>query len=83
MRCTAPPSHTRQVIKGKPVIFKAEPRVFAFDIETTKAPLKFPDAEIDQVCACVSVCSRERSVLERAANGVRQSPAHARSRRFT
>lgn len=38
-----------QTVKGKPVIFKAEPRVFAFDIETTKAPLKFPDAEIDQV----------------------------------
>lgn len=26
-----------------------EPRVFAFDIETTKLPLKFPDAEIDSI----------------------------------
>ncbi|CAL55806.1 DNA polymerase epsilon, catalytic subunit A,C-terminal [Ostreococcus tauri] len=28
---------------------KGEPRVCAFDIETTKLPLKFPDAEHDQV----------------------------------
>jgi len=28
---------------------KAEPRVLAFDIECTKAPLKFPDAAVDQV----------------------------------
>ncbi|KAA0145618.1 hypothetical protein FNF28_07844 [Cafeteria roenbergensis] len=28
---------------------KAEPRVLAFDIECTKAPLKFPDAATDQV----------------------------------
>ena len=28
---------------------KAEPRVLAFDIECTKAPLKFPDANVDQV----------------------------------
>ncbi len=46
-----------QTVKGKPVIFKAEPRVFAFDIETTKAPLKFPDAEIDQVCALPPPCA--------------------------
>lgn len=28
---------------------RAEPVVLAFDIETTKAPLKFPDAQTDQV----------------------------------
>ena len=28
---------------------RADPVVMAFDIETTKAPLKFPDQEIDQV----------------------------------
>ena len=33
----------------KDMLVKAEPRVLAFDIECTKAPLKFPDAEIDQV----------------------------------
>ncbi len=30
-------------------VLPAEPVVLAFDIETTKAPLKFPDANIDQV----------------------------------
>ena len=33
----------------KDMLVKAEPRVLAFDIECTKAPLKFPNAEIDQV----------------------------------
>lgn len=33
----------------KDMIVKAEPRVIAFDIECTKAPLKFPDAETDQI----------------------------------
>jgi len=28
---------------------RPEPRVCAFDIETTKLPLKFPDPEIDRV----------------------------------
>lgn len=28
---------------------RAEPVVFAFDIETTKMPLKFPDAETDAI----------------------------------
>jgi DNA polymerase epsilon subunit 1 len=28
---------------------KADLRVLAFDIETTKAPLKFPDSRFDQV----------------------------------
>lgn len=31
------------------MVDKAEPVVCAFDIETTKAPLKFPDAQVDQV----------------------------------
>ena len=30
------------------LIFRAEPRVCAFDIETTKLPLHFPNAEHDQ-----------------------------------
>lgn len=28
---------------------RAEPVVMAYDIETTKAPLKFPDAAFDQI----------------------------------
>ena len=28
---------------------KADLRIFAFDIETTKAPLKFPDSKFDQI----------------------------------
>lgn len=30
-------------------VSRAEPVVMAFDIETTKAPLKFPEAQTDQV----------------------------------
>lgn len=30
-------------------VSRAEPVVMAFDIETTKAPLKFPDSATDQV----------------------------------
>lgn len=33
------------------LIFRGEPRVCAFDIETTKLPLHFPNAEHDQVRA--------------------------------
>lgn len=31
------------------LVERPEPRVMAFDIETTKAPLKFPDSAVDQV----------------------------------
>lgn len=31
------------------MVEKAEPRVLAFDIETTKAPLKFPDVTLDRI----------------------------------
>lgn len=31
---------------------RAEPRICAFDIETTKLPLQFPNAEYDQVRGC-------------------------------
>ncbi|CAH0514574.1 unnamed protein product [Peronospora belbahrii] len=45
---TAPysPSHVR---RQKEMVDKAEPVVCAFDIECTKAPLKFPDAQVDQI----------------------------------
>ena len=41
-------THTT-VTRLKDMLDKAEPRVLAFDIECTKAPLKFPDAEHDQI----------------------------------
>jgi DNA polymerase elongation subunit (family B) len=36
-------------LEEKTASTKATPRVLAFDIECTKAPLKFPDAEHDEV----------------------------------
>ncbi|KAI5962583.1 POL2 [Candida pseudojiufengensis] len=38
-----------ELIEDKELIAFADPVILAFDIETTKAPLKFPDAKIDQV----------------------------------
>lgn len=35
--------------KRSDLLQRAEVRVCAFDIETTKLPLKFPDAEYDQI----------------------------------
>ncbi|KAK6204772.1 DNA-directed DNA polymerase epsilon, catalytic subunit A [Scheffersomyces amazonensis] len=37
------------LIEDKENIAFADPVILAFDIETTKAPLKFPDAKIDQI----------------------------------
>ncbi|XP_055908659.1 DNA polymerase epsilon catalytic subunit 1 isoform X2 [Eupeodes corollae] len=38
------------IIKSRPdILERPEPVVFAFDIETTKLPLKFPDAQTDQI----------------------------------
>ncbi|KAI3405326.2 POL2 [Candida oxycetoniae] len=37
------------IVEDKELIAFADPVVLAFDIETTKAPLKFPDSRIDQV----------------------------------
>jgi DNA polymerase epsilon subunit 1 len=38
-----------EIKREKDRVARAEPVVFAFDIETTKLPLKFPDASIDTV----------------------------------
>lgn len=35
--------------KRKELVVRPDPRVLAFDIETTKLPLKFPDAKIDHI----------------------------------
>ncbi|TDH74036.1 hypothetical protein CCR75_003841 [Bremia lactucae] len=45
---TAPYSPS-DVIRLTDMVDKAEPVVCAFDIECTKAPLKFPDAQVDQI----------------------------------
>lgn len=38
------------IITPRPdIIERPDPVVFAFDIETTKLPLKFPDAQTDQI----------------------------------
>ncbi|KAL7994229.1 putative DNA-directed DNA polymerase, family B, ribonuclease H-like superfamily [Plasmopara halstedii] len=37
------------VVRQKDMVDKAEPVVCAFDIECTKAPLKFPDTQVDQI----------------------------------
>jgi len=37
------------IIRQMERVARADPVVFAFDIETTKLPLKFPDAAIDSV----------------------------------
>jgi DNA polymerase epsilon subunit 1 len=38
-----------QVERLNEMLDKAEPRILAFDIECTKAPLKFPVAEVDEI----------------------------------
>lgn len=50
----------------------AEPRICAFDIETTKLPLQFPNAEYDQVHApCLWIVRLQWDALgvHRAVNG--------------
>jgi len=36
-------------LEKQDIVEKAEPRILAFDIECTKQPLKFPEAETDQI----------------------------------
>ncbi|KAG6954512.1 hypothetical protein JG688_00012321 [Phytophthora aleatoria] len=43
------PYSPSDVRRQKDMVDKAEPVVCAFDIECTKAPLKFPDAQVDQI----------------------------------
>ncbi|XP_019487455.1 PREDICTED: DNA polymerase epsilon catalytic subunit A [Hipposideros armiger] len=38
-----------EIIRRDDLVERPDPVVLAFDIETTKLPLKFPDAEIDQI----------------------------------
>ena len=39
----------RPILSDPDIETKANPRVLAFDIECTKAPLKFPNAEVDEI----------------------------------
>ena len=44
------------------LLARAEPRICAFDIETTKLPLQFPNAEHDQVLLImVATCETART----------------------
>lgn len=38
-----------KIIQDKELLEKPEFTILAFDIETTKEPLKFPDADIDKI----------------------------------
>ena len=46
-----PPSQDGQtsLVRRADLLQRAEPRICAWDIETTKLPLQFPNAEYDQV----------------------------------
>lgn len=40
---------TKKIVHLKEKLEKADLRILAFDIETTKAPLKFPDSRFDYI----------------------------------
>ena len=44
------------------ILSQSNPKIFAFDIETSKAPLKFPNAEVDSIYM-ISVMIDGRGVL--------------------
>lgn len=43
------PNYLPKIVPRPDLIERPEPIVLAFDIETTKLPLKFPDAATDQI----------------------------------
>jgi hypothetical protein len=49
---------------------RAEPRICAFDIETTKLPLQFPNAEYDQVIQSTSHARQGSVEAETRCGGV-------------
>ncbi|TPP56453.1 DNA polymerase epsilon catalytic subunit [Fasciola gigantica] len=61
------PSQPVELIKHEDTVAWPEPVVLAFDIETTKLPLKFPDSSVDQIMmisymldgAGYLICNRE------------------------
>ena len=64
-RCAAPPLQGGKISleRRADLLQRAEPRVCAFDIETTKLPLQFPNAEYDQVCVCQYISSAAALVV--------------------
>lgn len=50
------PGYLPEMIKNEDMVAWPEPIVLAFDIETTKLPLKFPDSAIDQVTLYIHIC---------------------------
>lgn len=53
---------TIQVKRQQHILSQADPKVFAFDIETSKAPLKFPNAEVDSIYM-ISIMIDGRGIL--------------------
>lgn len=51
-----------QVKRQEHILTQSNPKVFAFDIETSKAPLKFPNAEIDSIYM-ISIMIDGRGIL--------------------
>ncbi|CAD5218192.1 unnamed protein product [Bursaphelenchus okinawaensis] len=49
VECLNPETQKPSVVRNFDKVEPLEPVICAYDIETTKAPLKFPDAEVDQV----------------------------------
>uniref|UniRef100_A0A1I7SFS8 DNA polymerase epsilon catalytic subunit n=1 Tax=Bursaphelenchus xylophilus TaxID=6326 RepID=A0A1I7SFS8_BURXY len=49
VQCLNPETQKPSIVRNTDRVEPIEPVVCAYDIETTKAPLKFPDAEVDQI----------------------------------
>lgn len=47
--CSLSKGGKAQLQRAHGMVCKAEPKVCAFDIETTKLPMRFPNAESDQI----------------------------------
>jgi DNA polymerase epsilon subunit 1 len=65
------PDNSIQIQRRPDLVNRAEPVILAFDIETTKLPLKFPDSAIDsimmisymidgQVSCCLYILARRK-----------------------
>ena len=62
------------------LLIKAEPRILAFDIECTKEPLKFPQADRDQIFM-ISYMVRARTVCARHAHAFTTTQGPSRNGR--
>uniref|UniRef100_UPI00358EBC15 DNA polymerase epsilon catalytic subunit A isoform X2 n=1 Tax=Myxine glutinosa TaxID=7769 RepID=UPI00358EBC15 len=55
------------------LVERPDPVIFAYDIETTKLPLKFPDAEIDQIMMISYMIDGQASLLQRFFEHIRET----------